>query len=213
MREHNRQALIAAAIAVDPRIEMLEPFTLSGDEAGAPRQLSPVVESAIHEVFRVLGGNGALDPGRLREWFRRLRYDDFLRISGDDFVVEYDEKQHFTEFRALTLASSLYGVLRVGFDASNYMAMCSSGNGTGSSGFAHNDSAHKDFSCPYPQLPRECRHRQRAFYDFLKDVLFGSGLPGVPRLIRISDREAGELANPRAAAELLRRRAEWATRV
>jgi hypothetical protein len=98
--------------------------------------------------------------------------------------------------------------LRVGFDRSYYASRCDAARMTPTSGFAHNDSAHRDFECP----GGECRHRQRAFYDFLKDVLLGLGLNGIPTLIRISDFETATSANAQAAADLLRRRAGWATR-
>ncbi|MGH7622310.1 MAG: DUF7255 family protein, partial [Gemmatimonadaceae bacterium] len=127
----------------------------------------------------------------------------------DDFVVEYDERLHFTPFRAVTLASEAYDRLRVGFDHAYYLAACGTAPIPHTSGRAHNDSAHRDFECPL--TPGECRHRQRAFYDFLKDVLLGGGHDGVPRIIRISDLEIGEGKRGSPAA-LLRERARWASR-
>ena len=72
-------------------------------------------------------------------------------------------------------------------------------------------------------LPGECRHRQRAFYDFLKDVVLGSGFAELPGLIRISDRtdfinghppaevvERGTLEERQALVNLLRERASAA---
>lgn len=222
MREANRRAFVEA-VSADPGIELLQPFKFSRDGADALSQLSHHVVRAIGETFRAVGGTGELDADRLERFVRRLGSDDRLRIDGEQFVVEYDERQHFTTFRASTLASRLYHRLRVGFDLSEYDSLCSTARMTGASGFAHNPSAHRDFACP--TIPGECRHRQRAFYDFLKDVLLGLGLDGVPRLIRISDLtdlmggrpvgemvEAGTSARAQAFTDLLRRRATWAAR-
>jgi hypothetical protein len=222
MREANRRAFVRA-VSADPGIEMLQPFKFSRDGADALSQLSHDVVRAIGETFRVVGGTGELDADRLERFVKRLGSDDCLRIDGDEFVVEYDERLHFTTFRASTLASSLYDRLRVGFDLSDYASVCCTVRMPAASGRAHNDSAHRDFKCP--TIPGECRHRQRAFYDFLKDVLLGMGLDGLPWLIRISDLtdlmgghpvgeivEAGASATAQAFTDLLRRRARWATR-
>lgn len=222
MREANRRAFVRA-VSADPGIELLQPFKFSRDGADGLSQLSRDVVRAIGETFRGVGGTGELDAGRLARFVRRLGTDDRLRIDRDEFVVEYDERLHFTAFRASTLASVLYDRLRVGFDLSDYAAVCGTLSMTGTSGRAHNESAHRDFVCP--RTPGECRHRQRAFYDFLKDVLVGLKLDGIPRLVRISDltdliggRPVGEIvevgtsAEGRALTDLLRRRARWATR-
>ena len=93
---------------------------------------------------------------------------------------------------------------------------------TGGSKRAHSPGAHRDFACLI--TPGECRHRQRAFYDFLKDVLFGSGFSGMPGIIRISDLtdfiggkspgqiiETGTSAEKHTLVELVRDRARIAT--
>lgn len=222
MREAHRQAFFRA-VSLDPGIEQRSPFKFSRYGADALSRLSDDVVGAISETFRVVGGMGEVDAARLERFVRRLGSDDCLRIDGDEFVVEYDERLHFTTFRASTLASSLYDRLRVGVDLSDYASFCGTVPMASASGRAHNDSAHRDFKCP--TTPGECRHRQRAFYDFLKDVLLGLRLAGIPRLIRISDPtdsiggrpleeivEAGTSVTEQALTDLLRRRARWATR-
>jgi len=207
MREANRKAFLTA-VSADPDIKPLPSFKFSRYGVDALLQLPDVVRRAIGETFRAVGGKGELGPNTLERFVKRLGSDDSLLIDGDEFVVEYDEPQHFTTYRRTTLASSLYERLRVGFDPGNHASLCASVSRTGTSGFDHNDSAHRAFECP--GVPGDCRHRQRAFYDFLKDVLLGVGLNGIPRLIRISDREPGTSESTQAAVDLLRRRASRA---
>ena len=136
-------------------------------------------------------------------------------------VLECDEVLHFNPYRKVTLQSHLYDSLRVGFSRSDYLAVCGTVRMTGASGRAHNPSAHAAFRCPVS--PGECRHRQRAFYDFLKDVVLGSGFADLPSLIRISDRtdfinghppgevvERGTREERQALVNLLRERASAA---
>jgi len=184
MREANRRAFVQGVSAA-PGIELSNQFKFSRHASDAASQLPSDTVKELGETFRVVGGTGMLDSGRLERFARRMGTDDCFRIDGDEFVVEYDERLHFTTFRGLTLTSSLYDRLKVGFNLTSYASVCGTVPMTGSSGRAHNDAAHRDFECP--KTPGECRHRQRAFYDFLKDVFMGLDLDGMPRLIRISD--------------------------
>jgi len=152
---------------------------------------------------------------------KRLGSDDCLEIDGREFVVEYDEVLHFTKYRKTTLESDLYSGLMVGFDRSDYLGACGKFGMTGGSGRAHNPSAHELFRCPVS--PGECRHRQRAFYDSLKDVVLGSRASGLPGIIRISDltdfvegrtpsqiAESGSSGDRAALVGLIRQRAQAA---
>jgi hypothetical protein len=79
---------------------------------------------------------------------RALRCD--LYIPRSNLIIEYDERQHFTEPRALTL--ELYpSTLSLGFDARRWLNAC-------------REIRSRDNDPPY-------RDEQRAFYDALRDVL------------------------------------------
>jgi len=184
MREANRQAFVGVVSAA-PGIELTNQFKFSRRGIDAVSQLPDGTVGQIADTFRMVGGTATLDSSKLEQFARRLGTDDCFRIDGNEFVVEYDERLHFTTFRGLTLTSGLYDRLKVGFNLSAYASVCGTVRMTGSSGRAHNDSAHRHFKCP--GTPGECRHRQRAFYDFLKDVLLGLDLDGMPRLIRVAD--------------------------
>lgn len=172
----------------------------------------------VNEVFQQVGGIGQLPRSNLERFVKRLGVDDCLLIDDRPFIVEYDETLHFSPYRKISLASPIYNDLHVGFDRAAYVEVCGSFRLATGSGRAHNTSAHASFRCPVS--PGECRHRQRAFYDFLKDVILGTGLPGFPGLIRISDRtdfldgkppgevvEHGAAEDRQALCTLLRQRA------
>ena len=90
---------------------------------------------------------------------RALRCDFY--IPRVNLIIEYDERQHFTEPRALTL--ELYpSTLSLGFDARRWLNAC-------------RKICSRDNDPPY-------RDEQRAFYDALRDIL--SQANGT-RLIRI----------------------------
>jgi hypothetical protein len=78
---------------------------------------------------------------------RALRCDFY--IPGANLIIEYDERQHFTEPRALTL--ELYPSLSLGFDPSRWLNACREIRAR------DNDPAYRD--------------EQRAFYDALRDIL------------------------------------------
>lgn len=217
MRESNRRALIR--VVCEARgIETSSPFKFS---VVAPNTIDGLPDEVMEEVgavFQRVGGIAELSRPRLTTFVKRLGVDDCLSVSGKRIVVEYDEVLHFSPFRKITLRSRLYDKLKVGFILPDYLAICGTFRITGGSGRAHNPSAHAAFRCPVS--PGECRHRQRAFYDFLKDVILGSGFAGLPRLVRISDRtdfingrppsdvvERGTLEERRALVNLLRARA------
>ena len=183
MREEDREAF-RRAVSAATGVEVIEPFKFSRHATDAVSQLIAEVLREVELTFRSVGGLGPIDAMRLEGFVRRLGTDDRLRIDGQEYVVEYDERLHFTGFRGVTLTSPLYERLRLGFSPSAYASVCGTFRMTGSSGRAHNKSAHKNFRCP--TSPGECRHRQRAFYDFLKDVLLGLRLKNLPALIRVS---------------------------
>lgn len=129
-------------------------------------------------VYGVLTGMVLPDVMPPRE---RRRLDVVLTSAdGTHRAVEFDESQHFTAARAMTLAAYDHAV-RVGFDITAWTRRCEQRTGREpGGGFAR--------PCP-PLFPGAGgRHRQRAFRDFLADVLppHHGWLPTV----RISDAEA-----------------------
>ena len=96
---------------------------------------------------------------------------DIWFTSPDDFGFEFDETQHFNQFRLRTM--ECYGGYRnLPFDYDEYVSICRSSNAKpGTSGFSR-------LKCPDPLFPplyegdkQDNRVRQRAFRDFLKDVI------------------------------------------
>ncbi|WP_339947344.1 hypothetical protein [uncultured Albimonas sp.] len=123
----------------------------------------------VAAVYRALGGLLDEPPGeRLGPW-------DLALAST---AVELDEALHFNRWRAVTLEAPIYGALPR-FPRRKYRDFCESGEAealkAGSSGGRWTTpSAERQFgpSAPPGQLagPGAARWRQRAFYDFLKDL-------------------------------------------
>jgi hypothetical protein len=133
----------------DVQTEVRFPWlTVPGGEGG------PGALPAIRRALRDLRGfEGFARPGL------RLACDFFL--LGEQLIIEYDERQHFTAARACTL--QLYPPeAPLGFDARVWLAEC-----------LRIDA--RDGDPPY-------RDEQRAYYDALRDLLAaGQGM----RLIRV----------------------------
>ena len=123
-------------------------------------------------VYRKLGGRNVAqgDPPR----FRPDSWD--LRIER--VLVELDEARHFNRYRAQTLAAPAYERLPA-FPLVGYAEFCARYEGeclaaAGYGGYWTNASAEKMFGPAGP--PKELsgagapRWKQRAFYDFLKDL-------------------------------------------
>lgn len=127
---------------------------------------------------------------------RERRRLDVVLTSADGAcrAVEFDESQHFTRARAMTLSAYGDGV-RVSFDVAAWARLCEQKMGREpGGGFAR--------PCP-PLFPGEGgRHRQRAFRDFLADVLppHHGWLPTV----RISDTEVRSVFGYEHASAQLR---------
>ncbi|PVU84424.1 hypothetical protein DDP54_00820 (plasmid) [Cellulomonas sp. WB94] len=121
--------------------------------------------------------------------------------DGTCRAVEFDESQHFTDARARTLAAYNDG-MPVCFDAAVWARLCEQRHGREPGG---------GFARPRPPLfPGEGgRHRQRAFRDFLADVVppHHGWLPTV----RISDVEVKPILS--AVDATPRMRALWESKV
>lgn len=100
------------------------------------------------------------------------RYD----IKLDDFVIELDEENHFNRYRRETLNSSLYQQLDVGFRIDDYQKYCElyEVKVAKFGRFWTNPGAENQYGAAAPNGIFEGngspRWKQRAFYDFLKDI-------------------------------------------
>jgi len=119
-------------------------------------------------IYRALGGGLDAFPLNLRAW----------DIEFDGLAVELDEQLHFNRFRAATLKSSVYAELPA-FPLAAYQTYCSDREDACIRAGRHggkwtSNSSEKQFG---PSPPRgdfdgsgPARWRQRAFYDFVKDL-------------------------------------------
>ena len=145
-------------------------------------ELAEPARQEVLELYRALGGKRpelALRPGP---------WDIFV----DGVLIELDEQLHFNEYRAVTLASPWYAEMPW-FPLTDYRRFCIDhamdclAHGR-AQGRWMNPSTEKHFG---PSAPRgdlssngSSRWKQRALYDFIKDV---AGLVGgLPPLARIS---------------------------
>ncbi len=145
------------------------------------------VEAAIESVYQNLGGGGS----SLEDVFSGLRNLRAWDIEVDGIALELDEALHFNRYRATTLRSALYAGLK-GFPLTAYQKYCAEYESeclsSGSYGGKwSNPSCERQFGSAAVAGNLEGggspRWKQRAFYDFVKDLspLF-SGL----RLARIA---------------------------
>jgi hypothetical protein len=85
-----------------------------------------------------------------------------------NFAIEFDEKQHFNQFRKVTLEH--YSGIPVAFDLVEYKSYCQGMSKPGSSGFQRLKAYDPLFPPIETVTQQDNRIRQRAFRDFLKDV-------------------------------------------
>jgi len=122
----------------------------------------------VQDVYRQLGGIRPSFPLNLGCW----------DMEFEGIAIELDECLHFNRYRAITLASIAYTQLSR-FPLSNYQRYCSHYEdeclrGGGYGGKWSNPSCVAQFGAASP--PKDLtqngspRWRQRAFYDFVKDL-------------------------------------------
>lgn len=122
-------------------------------------------EKAVQELYIKLGGIQETYPLNLRTWD--------MQFSG--VAVELDEEQHFHRYRAQTLASHIYKELP-NFPFSVYQTYCSKRENKARTdgGFWTNPSCDKQFGIANARGDLTgngaSRWKQRAFYDFVKDL-------------------------------------------
>lgn len=85
------------------------------------------------------------------------------------FAVEFDEDQHFNQFRKATL--NHYGSFDCGINLTDYRNYCNVISKPGTSGFQRLKSPDPLFPPMLPGEKQDNRIRQRAYRDFLKDLL------------------------------------------
>lgn len=135
----------------------------------------------VERVYLKLGGVLNEVPLRFGGW----------DIVLNDFIVELDEEQHFNRFRAETLDSFIYHVVK-GFDPSYYKNHCRDFETeclrkANWGKYWKTDSTERQFGISDKlgllEENGSSRWKQRAFYDFLKDVF---SIIYNQKLIRIS---------------------------
>lgn len=116
-------------------------------------------------VYRCLGGILPIVPCNLKKG----------DIELPDIIVELDEEQHFNRYRLVTLESPIYNKLKR-FPLDEYRLFCMEHEGAcrTDGGFWTNDPCEKQFGKAGERGVLDGagapRWKQRAFYDFLKDV-------------------------------------------
>lgn len=132
---------------------------------------------AVVNVYRILGGVLSMPPIRVG------KYD----IDTANFIIELDEENHFNRYRLSTLNSPIYAN-NPNIDVAQYKKFCKNYEDRCLTygKYAKNDSTEKQFG--YCELDgnlgdSRSRWKQRAFYDFIKDIT--SIVKNVP-IIRIS---------------------------
>lgn len=146
----------------------------------------------VERVYSALGGTSEQIPINYGSW----------DISLKDFCIEFDEERHFNRYRLETLASSIYNDFPF-FSVSNYKEYCLTKEeqclraaSWGNNWKTNSSDKHFVASGDYGDLSENgsSRWRQRAFYDFIKDL--NSVIRKVPVLrISIYDTYNGSTVN------------------
>lgn len=192
---------------------------VGGPPAGRPGldELEPELARAVKDCYRKLGGrveNPRLRPGA---W----------DLVVNNVMVELDEDLHFNRYRALTLDSETYSML-AGFPLGDYRSYAAAREAdclaAGSYGGKWTNASCERHFGPAGSL-RDLRGagaprwRQRALYDFMKDlaplqdgtmvarIAIWDPLPGVADSL-VNDALLGRVASDVAAASLLQLFAE-----
>ena len=127
--------------------------------------LSSEFYSEVESMYKKLGGILGEPPLTFGSW----------DISTPEFILELDEENHFNRYRLQTLNSNVYQMIN-GFRLDEYMRFCTlyESGCRKHGGFWKNNSSEKlfvksdDNGCL--DGAGSSRWRQRAFYDFLRDV-------------------------------------------
>jgi len=135
----------------------------------------------VSDTYKKLGGQLDTLPTNYGPW----------DISTKDFIIELDEERHFNRYRLETLKSSYYDN-QMNFSVTDYKDLCNDfeSNCLSAASWSKNwknDSTEKMFlkSNEDGNLSGNgsSRWRQRAYYDFMKDIT--SNIKNIP-IIRVS---------------------------
>ncbi len=119
----------------------------------------------IAEMYEILGGKQDKVPLNIG------KYD----IDLENFIIEFDEENHFNRYRLKTLSSPIYKDWK-NFKVTDYQQYCTKYEDRCRTygKFWNTDSTDKQYGVSSPNGVLEgcgsSRWKQRAFYDFVKDV-------------------------------------------
>lgn len=119
----------------------------------------------IADMYRTLGGKQDEVPLNIG------KYD----IDLEDFIIEFDEENHFNRYRFKTLSSPIYKDWR-NFKVADYQQYCTKYEDECRTygKFWRTNSSDKQYGISSPNGVLDdigpSRWKQRAFYDFVKDV-------------------------------------------
>ena len=140
--------------------------------------LSPELYSEVKSMYKELGGTQEDPPLTFGPW----------DISTPEFIIELDEENHFNRYRLQTLNSNIYQSIK-GFPLEAYKQFCKQYESRCRKfgGYWKSDSSENLFM---KSNDNGClngagssRWKQRAFYDFLRDIT--GVISGIP-VIRLS---------------------------
>jgi hypothetical protein len=133
--------------------------------------------SLADKIYSTLGGER-----RSLKRMQRLRCDAYFG-GNHNFILEFDEIQHFSSDRARTL-QMFPGDLHLGFDKAHYLALC---------------NQHWERADAYRRAKQTADFRfvggrtaQRAYFDAFRDIL--PMLHGLRPTVRISEFEVSGIA-------------------
>ena len=140
--------------------------------------LSPELYSEVKSMYKELGGTQEEPPLTFGPW----------DISTPEFIIELDEENHFNRYRFQTLNSNIYQSIK-GFPLEAYKQFCRQYESRCRKfgGYWKSDSSENLFMKSndngYLNGAGSSRWKQRAFYDFLRDIT--GVISGIP-VIRLS---------------------------
>ena len=140
--------------------------------------LSPELYSEVKSMYKELGGTQEDPPLTFGPW----------DISTPEFIIELDEENHFNRYRFQTLNSNIYQSIK-GFPLEAYKQFCTQYESRCRKfgGYWKSDSSENLFMKSndngYLNGAGSSRWKQRAFYDFLRDIT--GVISGIP-VIRLS---------------------------
>lgn len=156
-RARSLKSLIGSAARVPDRSDIPRPKWDDLAQAG--------LDESVVEVYKSLGGVNSTPRVAPGTWDMQM----------DEIGVELDEEHHFNRYREVTLVAGDYGCASH-VDVVAYRNWCSSEESAclTHSGYWTNESCEREFGPAGPEGQLDGlgspRWKQRAFYDFIKDL-------------------------------------------